>query len=171
MTNYNYYGTLLINDSKYTDLYSNNIGSIKLNLDKLGKTKIKIENRENLNNIFLYYLNKDAYDKAISELKKYELKNIKMKRNVLKGDINLDKDGIILLTIPYDKGWQIYVDGEKVKYYKVANEFIGIKVSLGKHKIYMKYYPRGLALGIIISISTLIVSIILINRKNKYHNN
>ena len=116
--------------------------------------------------IDLYYFNEDEYKKSINDLKENQLENINVKGNKLSGDITLDKDGLLFMSIPYDKGWHIYVDGKKVSYKKLANAFIGIDLEKGNHKITMKFYPKGLLIGSIISISSLIIIII-----NKYLKN
>ena len=170
-TNYNNYGKLFLNDKEYTIVDSLNIGSIKLEVNKLGKNKLKLKESNSINELYLYYLDEKIYEKAIRKLKENEVKNIKFNGNKLKGNIDLKTDSYIFLSILYDKGWNVYIDNKKVNYKKVADEFIGIKVKKGKHSIYMKYYPKGLFLGAFISISTLIMSIIIFKLKNKYHNN
>ena len=57
-----------------------------------------------------------------------------------------------MLTIPYDEGWNIYLNGEKIDYFPIFDTFIGIKLNSGHHTIKMKYYPKYLNFGIIASI-------------------
>ena len=72
--------------------------------------------------------------------------------------IDLHEDATIFMSIPYDKGWKIYVDGQKVKYRELADTFIGVDIPKGKHNIRMKFYPRGLFIGCCITfISTIFV--------------
>ena len=76
------------------------------------------------------------------------------------------KNGLLFISIPYDKGWNIYVDGKKVPYKKLASTFIGIDLKKGQHKIKMKFYPRGLIVGLLINFISILITI-LYSKKTK----
>ena len=114
--------------------------------------------------IDLYYLDMNLFNKIINKLKKNQLKNVTVKNNTVSGDITVLKDKTLFMAIPYDKGWNVYVDGKKVKYEKVAGDFIGIKLNKGNHKIKMKYYSEGIVPGVLMSF----VSIVLLITYNVY---
>ena len=117
--------------------------------------------------IYLYELNYDILKEAIDILKEQQLNVTKINKNILEGNIEVKKDNqYLFLSIPYEKGWHIYVDGKKVNYEKLFDAFIGIKLNKGYHEITMKFYPQGLNIGIIISSVSLILIIIYI-KKNK----
>ena len=101
----------------------------------------------------------DIFTKDINILKQNQLENIEIKNNTMSASIDVEKDSVLFTSIPYEKGWNVYVDGKKVKYEKIANEFIGIKLNKGKHDIKMKYYSHHIGIGIVISIISLIVLI------------
>ena len=63
---------------------------------------------------------------------------------------------MLFTSIPYEKGWRVYVDGKKTNYKKVVDESIGIKLTKGNHKIEMIYYPHHLEIGIIIMIVSIL---------------
>lgn len=67
----------------------------------------------------------------------------------------------ILFTMPYDEGWKITVDGKKVKQKKALDCLMYVDVTNGKHVIEMKYIPRGLIEGLIVSIVGIIILITL----------
>lgn len=107
-----------------------------------------------------YELDMDNFEKAINILKEQQLNVTKMDKNVLEGNIDVKKNNqYLFLSIPYEKGWNIYVDGKKVNYEKLYDAFIGIKLDKGHHEIKMKFYPYGLKLGICISIGSFIILI------------
>lgn len=66
----------------------------------------------------------------------------------------------IYTSIPYDDGWKVYVDGEKIETEKFANSLLTFKLDKGKHKIKIVYTPPYLLTGICISIATLIIIIL-----------
>lgn len=69
----------------------------------------------------------------------------------LKGSIHMLRDDYLLLTIPYDEGWSVYVDGEKVSYEKLYDTFLGIPLSKGTHEIQLIYVSSGFYLGVFIT--------------------
>ena len=75
--------------------------------------------------------------------------------NRLTGTIEVEEDTTLLLTIPYEQGWEVYVDGKKTKMFSLLDAFIGIDVLEGTHQITLKYHIPGLALGILVSMISL----------------
>ena len=63
----------------------------------------------------------------------------------------------MLMTIPYDEGWRVYVDGEETEIYKGLGTFISFYVSGGVHDIELKYFPKGLKAGAAISLISLMI--------------
>ena len=117
-----------------------------------------------------YILKIDNYNKFINEIKKNMLKitNYKSDSNI-EGTITSTNDKNVLFTsIPYDKGWNIYVDNEKVKYNKCYNTFICLNLSEGKHNIKFKYCPPYLIPTLIISFISIIITIIFVKKNNSY---
>ena len=108
----------------------------------------------------LYTINLYNFEKAINILKEQQLKIKKIYKNTLEGYIDVKKNNqYLFLSIPYEKGWNIYVDGKKVKYQKLFDTFIGVKMSKGMHNIKMIFYPPGLNYGILISLFSAIILI------------
>lgn len=68
------------------------------------------------------------------------------------GTFTADKDQVLLTTIPYDKGWTAYVDGEKVATKPFKNAFVSVPVTEGEHTIEFVYLPQGFILGVILFI-------------------
>lgn len=88
----------------------------------------------------------------------------------IKAYITAEKDGILNATISFDKGWSIYIDGQKVDSFTVDNGLLGCEIRNGTHLIELRYFPYGMKIGIIISITTLVclsVSKILLKSRKK----
>lgn len=107
---------------------------------------------------WFYYLDEEKLDSAIEKLASEQLNVTSFTSSSLKGTINVsDGDGkFLMLTIPYETGWNVYVDGEKVEYFEAASGLIGIDLPAGEHTIEMKFFPKELTLGIIITIAGLV---------------
>ena len=120
-----------------------------------------------LNSLKWYQIDYDKYIETINELKKNEFNITKYnKDNHIEGNIDVNNDkNVLLLTIPYDKGWNIYVDDNKINYDICFDSFICLDLDKGKHDIKMNYVPSGFIVGLIISSLAFIVTIIYIRKK------
>jgi len=78
--------------------------------------------------------------------------------------INLKKDSLVFYSVPYEEGWSATVNGKPADIEKVSIGFMAVRVPAGEeNEIRFSYKTRGLLLGIIISIgSMLLLAIYLI---------
>ncbi len=76
-----------------------------------------------------------------------------------RGQIQSTKEcPILLTTIPYDQGWNIYVDGDKVEKIALLNgAFIGARLSPGVHDICILYNNVWIHIGNMIGIIGIII--------------
>lgn len=106
---------------------------------------------------------------SLSSLQENMLENIEIEKNVMTGEIDSSKDGILFLSIPYEKKFKIYVDGEKVDYYPLLdNAFIGLDIKEGKHDIKIEYVDELYKWYLIASFVSIIITLGLyyfINKK------
>ena len=89
----------------------------------------------------------------------------------LEGTISLKEDGLILFSIPYDKGWVVKLDGEEVETYPVADGFLAVNADKGDWKIEMNFVPNGFQEGLMISFAALIIFIFVIVSYKKSQKN
>lgn len=146
------------------------------NYRKLGTTYSKIMSEEEYKekrdtSLFLDYVITDDNVKVIgsylSDANGY-IENVNNYGNLLFADYMSDKDGFMVMTIPYDEGWTLMVDGQKVDYYNVSGGFIGFAISKGTHSIEMSFIPKGFKAGLVltcVSTATFVVLFIYFNKK------
>lgn len=104
----------------------------------------------------------------LSILQENMLENIKINGNILTGEINSSKKGILFLSIPYNEKFKIYVDGKKVNYYPLLDKsFIGLDIEKGMHNIEIRYIDENFKWYIIATIFSLIITIVLYYFINK----
>ena len=79
----------------------------------------------------------------------------------------MDKEGVLLISIPYSKGWRAYVNKEPVEILKGNISFLALPLDVGNHEIVLEYETPYLKAGAIISaISfTIFIGIIIYNSK------
>lgn len=71
--------------------------------------------------------------------------------NNIKGTINPQQTKLLFFSIPWDKGWEMKVDGTPVKTLMPNISFIGVVLNKGKHTIELNYFPPYLKPGMVIS--------------------
>ena len=115
--------------------------------------------------IIIYRLNENALKSIYEILSPGELKISALGDDYIRGSVTVDTDALgysfnrasMLMTIPYDEGWRVYVDGEETEIYKGLGTFISFYVSGGVHDIELKYFPKGLKAGAAISLISLMI--------------
>ena len=82
-----------------------------------------------------------------------------LNHDTVRGTINVPTASPLLLSIPYDNGWNAFVDGRKVKIHKVVDNLMAIDMKAGQHKVVLNYQVPGLKVGWIVSIVSIILFI------------
>ncbi|CDC49475.1 predicted membrane protein [Clostridium sp. CAG:58] len=69
----------------------------------------------------------------------------------LTGTVTAAESGTLFLSIPYDEGWTITIDGQPAEGEKILEAFLSVPVEAGTHEISLIYMPGGLVPGAILS--------------------
>lgn len=103
------------------------------------------------------------------EISPFVIDRDKTKGDVIEGSINVKDDGYFKLSIPYDKGFEIYVDGKNTPYEVVNKSFIGFKINEGSHDIRIVYVSPLFKEGLVISGVGLVLFVVIViyNRERK----
>lgn len=100
----------------------------------------------------IVYTCPDALEKqVVAKLAEHQLQDVKAYGNRLSGKVDTSEEGVLLLTIPYDKNWVCSADGKKVSAQAVGGSLMGLKLSAGEHVISLTYVPGGLRMGAVLS--------------------
>ena len=124
---------------------------VKLTADEAG---------EQLNAI-AYRFSEDAMIQVYDRLNQSPMHLTSWKDTKLSGTVSAAKAGMLFTSIPFDKGWTVKVDGEKVETRKAFGAFLAIDVSAGDHVIDFSYVPKGLKTGGLISGGSIVILILL----------
>ena len=92
--------------------------------------------------------------------------NIRLTRyspDTLGYESNATSEGFVVFSdIYYEKGWNAYVDGEKVPHVRVNYVLRGMKVPAGKHTIEYRFEPEKYYLGEKVSLASSVVLVLLV---------
>lgn len=118
-----------------------------------------------------FTVNKDVFVEGYEALKDGQLEYTKFDETIVEGTFTADENEFLFTTIPYDKNWNVYLDGEKLPAEDiiiVSEALIGIKADAGEHEIRFEYKISNS--GILIAIScgfALLLIIFSILKKRK----
>jgi uncharacterized membrane protein YfhO len=118
------------------------------------------ENDENLN-LDIYRVNESALKAFIDKLGANTMTVESYDETSLNGNIDVTTQGYLVMSIPYDPSWTLYVDGVKTDYETFEDAFISVYLTEGSHTIELKYFPDGLLIGIIVSILSVFLFILI----------
>lgn len=151
-----------ISNNLYSDMTHTHI----LDLGELeeGYTVYVTSNDEEVTSLqlYAYSFDLDVFEQVIDKLNSSPFELEKREDTYVKGTINAEESGTMLLSIPYDKGWTATVDGKEVKTGSLKDALLTIDVPQGKHTIELSYSPEGRNLGIAITSLSIIALICLI---------
>lgn len=107
---------------------------------------------------YAYAFDNEAWEEDFSLLNANPYTVSERSDTKISGTVAAQKQGIMYTSIPFDKGWDVYVDGNKSAITPICDgAFSGVFVEAGQHEITFKYTPQGLTAGIVISIICLFV--------------
>ncbi|MBQ1993147.1 MAG: YfhO family protein [Lachnospiraceae bacterium] len=114
------------------------------------------ENKQDLN-ISAYKLNEDVLKMFIDKLSKQTMSVNHYDETSISGSINVTTPGQLVLSVPYEPGWTLTVDGVEQNIDLFEDVFISTYLDSGNHEIYLSYYPQGLNAGIILSVISILI--------------
>ena len=123
-----------------------------------------------IKNIKLHTLNYKYILEIISGVDAFVIVKNKTKGNNISGSIKVKNDGYFVISIPYDKGFNIIMDNKKINYEKVNDTFLGFPIKKGNHNIKITYKSPYLSTGYIVSLLGFIGFIIIIYQEYKKSN-
>ncbi|MBQ8403266.1 MAG: YfhO family protein [Clostridia bacterium] len=101
---------------------------------------------------YFFQNNYETQLEALEYLKNASMNVEEHSNTMLKGTINIPEgQELILTTIPYDEGWNCYIDGEKVEITKALGSLLAIETTVGEHTIELRYMPKCYVVGLIVS--------------------
>jgi uncharacterized membrane protein YfhO len=104
-----------------------------------------------------YLLDEPVLREALETLSTQHLENVTYDTTHVSGDITLTTPGRLILSIPDEDGWQIQIDNADTTPERFGGAFIAFDLEPGYHTLTMHYQPEGKWIGIIMSITGLIL--------------
>lgn len=105
----------------------------------------------------LYRLRTEALAEALAVLGEQPFLADTRIGNELTGTVYAKEDGILILSVPAEPGWNVYVDGTETEYEKFWDAMIAVPMAQGQHTVRLQYTVCGLWQGIFCSLTCLLL--------------
>lgn len=165
----------LLTYRNHEDNFYCNIHNYLINLGYSEKAKNKITVRfmqtgtYTFDKLLLVAQPLDKLDSYTESLSKETLSGVNINDNEMTGSIDLSKDKLLCLSIPYSKGWTAYVDGKKAELKQADTMFMALELTKGRHDIKLIYFTPYLKIGIVVSIAGILIMLAMIIISRKKH--
>lgn len=104
-----------------------------------------------LKNAYFYYEDQEALKNWYEKVSSGKCEISKITSSHLKGSVSSTEEKNLVFSIPYEKSWNIYVDGKETETFEAAGKLLSIETDPGNHEIELVYKAAGRTLGITIS--------------------
>ena len=127
------------------------------------------ENGEDLN-LVVYSVDEDVLGKFTDRLSQQTMTVDSYDETHMNGHITVTTPGELVLSIPYEPGWTLLVDGKEAAIDLFEDTMISTYLTEGEHTIALSYYPEGFNAGILITVISLVIFIglwVLVQKQNR----
>jgi hypothetical protein len=104
-----------------------------------------------------YVLNEEVLAQAVEILSKEHLENVAMDSTHISGTLSLKEAGRLILSVPYEEGWTVQIDGENAEPEQFGDALMAFDLEAGEHTIQMHYVPEGRNIGILVSAGSVLI--------------
>ena len=96
------------------------------------------------------------------KLTEHVLEDVTIGTNEVSGEISLDREKLLVLSIPYQKGWKAYVDGEEVEIHCANYTYMALRLAPGKHSVKLTFEIPAVKYALVIMPGAVVLFIILL---------
>lgn len=123
----------------------------------------------------VYQLNEKVVQQAFDSLNAQTMQLTDMTDRKIEGKIRVQNAGRLVLSVPADEGWTLYVDGKETEIEPLADALVGVHLEKGSHTIKLCYTTPGVKAGAGFSLGAVVLFMISayvstrIRRKRELH--
>lgn len=119
----------------------------------------------------VYRLDETVLQGALDMLSERHLENVKWESDKISGDIALDTGGRLILSVPYEEGWTVTINGHEAAPTTFGGCLMAVDLEPGEYSIEMHYVPAGTGAGIAVSLLSiaLFAALTVFSRRHLRH--
>ncbi len=165
---------LEVNDYKTTrkaadSIYKTNVDQLVIRVEAENRLSLRVpKGTYELKNLKLYEETYDVLQRAKEESAQLSVKGLRWEGNQLSFTLeNTKNDQYAAIPLPYEKGWQLTVNGQKQDIEQANYAFTGFKLEKGKNVVKLVYYPPFFFPLLFLSGFTMFIVVFLWKRKKR----
>jgi len=102
------------------------------------------------------YFDYDKFDTQFDTIDKSKVTVDKACDGYVRLTADIGSDEAVITTVPYEKGWTLYIDGKEAEITPYQNAFIAFSVPSGSHTCELKFTAPGFKSGVIVSVAGIV---------------
>lgn len=162
---------LKVNDYRTTrkhnqSIYKTYVDDLTIRVEKADNISIRVPKGQYiLKDLALYEENYQTLEEA----KRQAVKHARMTWDDNKLTItynNKNDDRYMMLPIPYERGWEVTMNGEKQPVKKVNYAFLGFPIHEGMNHIELVYYPPFFRSSVCVTVVSILLAVLLVGRES-----
>lgn len=108
-----------------------------------------------------YVMDEEVLERALTVLSQNCLKEVAYDSTHISGSLSLEEPGRLILSVPYEAGWTVTVNGAEREPELFGECFLSLDLEAGEYEIALEYVPQGRNAGILVSIGSLGVFLLI----------
>ena len=100
----------------------------------------------------IYRINEEKLQEALDVLAAQHLTDVVYDTTNVSGKLSLKEPGRLILSIPYETGWTVLLNGEETEPQLFCGALMAFDLDAGEYELEMHYKPTGSTEGVIVSV-------------------
>ncbi len=96
-------------------------------------------------------MDEEVLSEALGILSKEHMENVEWSSETIKGTLHLENAGRLILSVPYEDGWTVWINGEETKGDTFGGCLAAFDLEAGEYEISMRYRAQGATAGILVT--------------------
>lgn len=130
---------------------------LDLGYHEAGETITLSSGNGNELNLMVYRIQEEPLSEFIEKLSAQTMTMDSYDSTHIAGHITVENSGELVLSVAYEPGWKVLVDGKEANIDLFEDMMISVYLTEGEHNIELTYYPEGFNLGIFLSLLSLAI--------------
>ena len=117
----------------------------------------------------MYRMDEQVLEETLNILSRQHLQNVSWESDRLSGKLSLEQGGRLILSIPYEDGWRVLINGEEAERTTFGGCLMAFDLEPGEYYIEMRYVPAGLWMGVLVSVVSILlfIGVMFFRRRHK----
>ncbi len=105
----------------------------------------------------IYMMNEELLGEVLEKLSQQHLTQVEYDSTHVSGELTLTEAGRLILSIPYENGWTVLLNGEEVEPALFGGTLMAFDLEPGEYKLNMSYVPEGKYAGVAVSVISVVI--------------